>query len=127
MKLRQLHVKLGMCSLNNDPLDFRNNFTRIMKSIELCKSLGCLIRIGAELEVPGYGCNDHFLEYDTTYHSWDVIKDIILSGITDGIVCEVGCPILHKSALYNGRVILFNSKVVAIRAKMILADGSNYF
>ena len=29
MKLRQLHVKIGVCSLNNDPLDFHNNYKKI--------------------------------------------------------------------------------------------------
>ena len=29
MKLRQLHVKIGVCSLNNDPLDFSNNYKKI--------------------------------------------------------------------------------------------------
>jgi len=47
--------------------------------------------------------------------------------VTNGIVAEVGCPVLHKAALYNARVILFNSKIVGIRVKMILADGGNYF
>ena len=56
-----------------------------------------------------------------------MIKDILVSGLTNGIVTEVGCPILHKAALYNGRVILYNSKVIAVRCKMILADGGNYF
>jgi len=50
-----------------------------------------------------------------------------VSKVTEGIVAEVGCPILHKAALYNGRVIIYNSKIVAIRVKMILADGGNYF
>ena len=50
-----------------------------------------------------------------------------MSGVTDGIVVDVGCPILHKAALYNGRVVLYNSKVVAVRLKMIMADGGNYF
>lgn len=79
------------------------------------------------MEVSGYACEDHFLEYDTIFHSWDVIKDLLMSGITDGIVVDVGCPILHKAALYNGRVVLHNSKVIAIRLKMIMADGGNYF
>jgi len=48
--------------------------------------LGCSIRIGSELEVSGYGCADHFAEYDTIYHSWDIIKDILRSGITENIV-----------------------------------------
>jgi NAD+ synthase (glutamine-hydrolysing) len=50
-----------------------------------------------------------------------------VSKVTEGIVAEVGCPILHKAALYNGRVIIYNSKIVAIRVKMHLADGGNYF
>jgi NAD+ synthase (glutamine-hydrolysing) len=77
--------------------------------------------------VCGYSCHDHFSEYDTVYHSWDVIRDILHSKITEGIVVEVGSPVLHKAALYNARIILFNNKVVAIRPKMILADGDNYF
>ena len=44
------------------------------------------MRIGAELEVSGYACEDHFFEYDTIFHSWDVIKDILVSGLTNGIV-----------------------------------------
>jgi NAD+ synthase (glutamine-hydrolysing) len=55
------------------------------------------------------------------------VRDIIKSGITNNIVCEFGCPILHKAALYNGRVIIHNSKVIAVRVKLILADGENYF
>lgn len=61
MKLRQLHVKIGLCSLNNDPLDFKNNFRKIHKSIEECKQLNCSIRVGGELEISGYACEDHFL------------------------------------------------------------------
>lgn len=34
MKLRQLYVKMGLCSLNNDPLDFKKNYQKIMESIQ---------------------------------------------------------------------------------------------
>ena len=30
-------------------------------------------QVGPELEVPGYGCEDHFLELDTVEHSWECI------------------------------------------------------
>jgi len=46
MKLRQLHVKMGLCSLNNDPLDFKKNYQRIHKSIDECRKLNCSIRVG---------------------------------------------------------------------------------
>ena len=55
-----------------------------------------------------------------------MVKDLLVSGITNGIVVQVGCPVLHKASLYNGTVIMYNSKVIAIRVKMHLADGGNY-
>lgn len=82
MQLYQQYVKIGACSINSDPLDFKKNFDRIMKSIQICKNLGCSIRMGGEMEVAGYLSHDHFLEYDTTMHSWEVIRDILASGIT---------------------------------------------
>lgn len=33
----------------------------------------CRAQVGPELEVPGYGCEDHFLEQDTIEHSWECI------------------------------------------------------
>ena len=47
MHLSQLHVKIGITSLNNDPLDFTKNFNNIMKSIQMCKDLGCSVRVGS--------------------------------------------------------------------------------
>lgn len=49
MKLRQLHVKIGLCTLNNDPLDFKKNYKRIYQSIDECRKLNCSIRVGGEL------------------------------------------------------------------------------
>jgi hypothetical protein len=34
LKLRQLHVKLGLVSIITFPLDFKKNYTNIMKSIQ---------------------------------------------------------------------------------------------
>jgi len=30
----------------------------------------CRCQVGPELEIPGYGCEDHFNEHDTVEHSW---------------------------------------------------------
>ena len=85
------------------------------------------MRVGGELEVSGYSCEDHFLEIDTMVHSWEVVENILKSGITDGILTDLGMPILHMGVLYNCRVVLLDSKIVGIRAKMTLANGGNYF
>ncbi len=31
------------------------------------------MQVGPELEIPGYGCEDHFLEMDTVEHSWECL------------------------------------------------------
>lgn len=33
----------------------------------------CGGQVGPELEIPGYGCEDHFLEQDTIEHSWECV------------------------------------------------------
>lgn len=35
------------------------------------------------MEIPGYGCEDHFLEYDTVEHSWEVLGEILEKGYTN--------------------------------------------
>jgi predicted amidohydrolase len=35
---------------------------RIIESIVIAKARGAAVRVGPELEIPGYGCLDHFLE-----------------------------------------------------------------
>jgi NAD+ synthase (glutamine-hydrolysing) len=49
------------------------------------------------------------------------------SEVTHGIVCDIGSPVMHHGNIYNCRIILYNGKVIGIRAKTILADGDNYY
>lgn len=119
-------LKIGICSLNQTAMDFEGNKRRIIKSIEECLDKGCKIRIGPELEVTGYTCEDHFFEPDTINHNWEVIAEIISLGYTDNIVCDLGCVVIYNNCLYNCRVFIYKRKVLLIRPKMILADDGNY-
>jgi hypothetical protein len=40
--------------------------------------------VAQELEVCGYGCEDHYLEQDTFLHCNESLADILRSGLTDG-------------------------------------------
>ncbi|KAF6761593.1 hypothetical protein DFP72DRAFT_625720 [Ephemerocybe angulata] len=113
-------------SLNQWALDFQGNYERIMESIKIAKERGATLRVGPELEIPGYGCYDHFLEGDTTMHSWEVLSKIISSGITEGVVCDIGMPVAHKNVIYNCRIIIHNGKILLIRPKMWMANDGNY-
>ena len=120
------HVVLSTCNLNQWALDFDGNEERIIESIQQAKAAGATYRLGPELEVCGYGCEDHFLESDTFYHCWETLGRILNSDLTDNILCDIGMPVLHQSVRYNCRVLCLNRKIVLIRPKLFLADDGNY-
>lgn len=84
------------------------------------------MRVGPELEISGYSCEDHFLENDTIDHSWEVLGEILSTDLTDNLLCDFGMPALHKNVLYNCRVICLNRKILLLRPKIWLADSGNY-
>ena len=69
---------------------------------------------------------DHFLEQDTFDHCEQSLGAILKSGITNDILCDIGCPIMHKGVRYNCRVYCLDGKIVLIRPKMMLANDGNY-
>lgn len=56
---------------------------------------------GPELEVPAYGCEDHFQELDTVEHSWECIAELLRGHHTEDILCDVGMPIIHRGTQSN--------------------------
>lgn len=85
-----LRSTVATCSLNQWALDFQGNYERILESIRQAKGKGATLRVGPELEIPGYGCFDHYLEGDTVLHSWEVLAELLQTDATDGIICDVG-------------------------------------
>ncbi|XP_054162564.1 glutamine-dependent NAD(+) synthetase-like [Oppia nitens] len=118
-------IGVAVCALNQLSLDFDGNYNRIIQSIKEAIDLGAVVRVGPELEIPGYGCEDAFYELDTTYHSWQVLAQIIEHDFKN-IIIDIGMPIIKDSALYNCRVLLLNSQIVLIRPKTRLALNGNY-
>jgi NAD+ synthase (glutamine-hydrolysing) len=54
-------ITLATCALNQWSLDFAGNLKRIKQSIIKAKEAGATLRVGPELEIPGYSthCNIH--------------------------------------------------------------------
>eukprot|EP01116_Phalansterium_solitarium_P025311 TRINITY_DN9616_c0_g1_i2.p1 TRINITY_DN9616_c0_g1~~TRINITY_DN9616_c0_g1_i2.p1 ORF type:complete len:723 (-),score=327.73 TRINITY_DN9616_c0_g1_i2:182-2350(-) len=119
-------VTLATCNLNQWALDFEGNLERISESIKQAKAKGATYRIGPELEVCGYSCEDHFLEQDTFLHCWEALAQLLKTDLTDGIICDIGLPVLHKNVRYNCRVLCLNRRILLIRPKLFLADDGNY-
>jgi len=85
--------------------------------------------VGPALETTGVSCEDHFLEADTIYHSWQVIKDILeLTQMPpyNDILCVIGAPVINRSVIYNSGVFIYNGQVILIKPKTILGNDGNY-
>ena len=131
------HVDMGRlmtvatCQLNQWSLDFEGNTQRILESIREAKVAGAVLRVGPELEISGYGCQDHFLEGDTFLHSFQSLATIIKDEACHGMLIDVGMPIRHRNVRFNCRVIFTSSseqgpRILLIRPKMWLADDGNF-
>ncbi|CAF0844428.1 unnamed protein product [Brachionus calyciflorus] len=119
-------IILSTCALNQWALDFEGNYRRILQSIKEAKSKNSKYRLGPELEICGYGCQDHFYESDTFLHSWQVLGRLLIDPECKDILVDVGMPVMHKGVAYNCRVFFLNGKIILIRPKLALADDENY-
>ncbi|KAL8090618.1 hypothetical protein AgCh_039892 [Apium graveolens] len=119
-------ISVAACNLNQWAMDFDCNLKNIKESITTAKKAGAIIRLGPELEITGYGCEDHFLELDTITHAWECLKELLVGEWTDGILCSFGMPIIKGSERYNCQVLCLNRKIIMIRPKMWLANDGNY-
>jgi NAD+ synthase (glutamine-hydrolysing) len=119
-------ITVATCALSQFALDFEHNLRNVITSIRVAKSKGAKLRIGPELELCGYGCEDHFYEEDTIRHCWECIEEILKSDVTNDILVDVGMPVAHFGVRYNCRVIMMNRRILMIRPKMWLAEDGNY-
>lgn len=119
-------VTVATCSLDQWALDFDGNLRRIKASIRAAKAAGARYRLGPELEVCGYGCEDHFLEVDTFTHCWQSMAVLLADASLHGILCDIGMPVLHRGARYNARVFVLDGRILLVRPKLSLADDGNY-
>jgi NAD+ synthase (glutamine-hydrolysing) len=100
---------LATCQLNQWAMSFTHNKHNIIDSILKAKKLGATYRLGPELEICGYGCEDHFFELDTVRHSWQTLAEILRDkDLTKNILCDFGMPVHFKNTLYNCRVVCLN-------------------
>lgn len=97
-----------------------------MRSIREAAARGARYRLGPELEISGYSCEDHFLEMDTYMHCDESLAAILRSDVTCGLLCDIGMPVLHNNVRYNCRVFCLDKKIVLIRPKVFMADDGNY-
>lgn len=119
-------VRVATCNLNQWSMSLDYNLENIVQSILQAKTEGARFRTGPELEVSGYGCQDHFLEQDLFAQCLQSIERLLLDPRLHGIICDVGLPMLHRSAPYNCRLFFLDGQILFIRPKLVMCDDGNY-
>ena len=115
-------ITVSSCNLNQWALDFTGNKFRIIEAVRRAKKDHSSLLVTPELSISGYSCLDAFLEQDTTTHSFEVLQELMQHEDCQDIILDIGMPVMHRSCLYNCRVLVRNKEILYIRPKMSLAN-----
>lgn len=118
-------LKIGGATLNQTPIDWKNNISNILSAIEEAKKDEIKILCLPELCLTGYGCEDLFLSDWVSNQALSHLIQIV--PYCDNICVCIGLPIRIKGITYNGVAVVHNQKVLGITLKQNLArDGVHY-
>lgn len=118
-------IRIGGATVNQIPLDWKNNTSNIVAAIEEGRKDGVRILCLPELCITGYGCEDWFLSEwvcDTALRELREIREHC-----ENITVSVGLPVRIGTTTYNGACVISNKKILGITCKQFLArDGVHY-
>jgi NAD+ synthase (glutamine-hydrolysing) len=118
-------IKIAGASLNQVPLDWKNNLGNIVEAIQQARSLNVKILCLPELCLTGYGCEDVFLSEWLVRAAWKHLLSLV--DLCAGITVSVGLPVRVNGATYNGACVISHQKILGITLKQNLAkDGVHY-
>src|SRR5688572_21324840 len=101
-------MKIAGATVNQIPLDWKNNVDNILAAINEARTGGVRILGLPELCLTGYGCEDLFLSEWVSTKAWEHLLTIVPK-CTD-ITVSVGLPIIYSNKTYNGACVISNGK-----------------
>ncbi|TAE51300.1 MAG: NAD+ synthetase, partial [Bacteroidetes bacterium] len=119
------HLRLAGASLNQTPLDFAGNLSRILAAMNEARSRGVHLLCLPELSISGYGCEDAFFSDDTLRRSSRSLKAIV--DASDGLTLCVGLPMEQDYCLYNVSALIHDRQLLGFVAKQELAGDGIYY
>lgn len=131
MKVRadMKHVTIAAACLNQTPMDWRGNLSRIKKAMAAARDAGASILCLPELCITGYGCEDQFHSLDLQDTAMEMLVEVARESEieTPNMAVSVGLPILFRNALFNCAALVLNGTILGFVAKQHLAgDGLHY-
>ena len=118
-------ITVGSAALNQVPLDWRGNYSRIIEAIIQAKKEGVKLLCLPELTITGYNCDDYFHAPHVLRKSFEYLLKIAES--TSKIAVLVGLPVEFNNRVFNCQALIADKKIVGIVAKKFMAsDGVHY-
>lgn len=118
-------LQISCATVNQTPLDWTGNLSRILACIEEAKENSADILCLPELCITGYGSEDLFLSYWYPQKALKQLAKII--PYCQNITVAVGVPVRIQEKVYNCMAIIENAQLKAFVAKQFLAiDGVHY-
>lgn len=118
-------IRVASAVLNQTPLDWEGNKTRILAAIEAARAEKASILCLPELCITGYGCEDAFHSPALQDTAIEVLQEILPA--TKGMVVSLGLPVLYHQGLFNTACLACDGKIIGFTAKQFLAgDGLHY-
>lgn len=118
-------LRVATASLNQTPLDWSGNLSRIEECLRAARESGAELICLPELALTGYGCEDQFLAPATCESALRQLLALLPS--TSGLVVTVGLPFRHQNAIYNTAALIVDGHLRGLYAKQNLAgDGLHY-
>lgn len=118
-------IRLAAASINQTPLDWSGNLSRLRAAIAEAREDGVALLCLPELAITGYGCEDQFLASSTCEQALDNLRKLLPE--TTGIAVAVGLPLRHQNAIFNTVALVADGELRGFYAKQNLAgDGLHY-
>ena len=120
-----MKLNIAGASLNQTPLDWEGNTSRILDAIKAAREQNADIVCLQELCVTGYGCEDLHLHPWHSERAWAELEKIV-PHTKDLVVC-IGLPIHFSDKTWNGACVIHDGTILGITLKQNLAlDGVHY-
>lgn len=118
-------IKVAAAVLNQTPLDWEGNRSRIAAAIADARDRGVRVLCLPELCITGYGCEDAFHSPGTHQTAGEVLGEIIPA--TQDLIVSLGLPVWYAGSLFNTACLVVDRRVLGFVAKQNLAnEGIHY-
>jgi NAD+ synthase (glutamine-hydrolysing) len=118
-------LKIAGATLNQTPLDWSGNTSRIISALEQARKQNADLICFQEMVITAYGCEDLFLSDWLSEKAWEELEKIIPH--CQGLMACITLPIRIDKTTYNAACVIRDKTILGITLKQNLAlDGVHY-